>query len=70
MDDQEFQDHLKGMREQQAIFWIMPDRDEISPMVDGAIKQVEAITDAAAKEYNDPLGWWDRWMVFANPNVT
>lgn len=55
MSSEEFQEHLEGMHEQEAIFWLMPNRDVISPMVDGAVSKVEAITDAAAREYANPF---------------
>jgi FtsZ-interacting cell division protein ZipA len=64
MEPTEFQRHLDKMHEQEAIFWMIPDEDPITPIVDGAIKKVEAITNAAAKEYVNPIDWWERWKTF------
>ena len=56
-----FQQHLSGMHEQEAIFWMIPDRDTITPVIDGAIRKIEVITDAAAKQYVHPFDWRERW---------
>lgn len=60
MEEQEFRNHLKGMQEQEAIFWMIPGSDVVTPIVDGAIKKVEAITDKAAQEYVGVPGRWQR----------
>jgi hypothetical protein len=59
-----FQQHLSDMEAQEAIFWMIPDRDTITPVVDGAIKKIEVITDAAAKQYVHPFDWRERWKAF------
>lgn len=42
-NEEEFKQHLKEMREQEAIFWEMsPDKDPIKPRLDAAIADIEA----------------------------
>jgi hypothetical protein len=61
MEPAKWEQHLRAMEQEEAIFWMMPDNDSITPTVDAAISRIEAITDAAAKEYVRPLDWRERW---------
>jgi hypothetical protein len=55
--DDQWAEHLRKVNEQEAVFWMMPDRDVITPIVDGAITKVETIADKAAKEYSGMADW-------------
>jgi hypothetical protein len=61
MGDAEFESHVRQMQNLEADYWQMPgDRDKLTPIIEDAIKKLEAITDAVAKEYADPPSWWER----------
>ena len=65
MESAKWKHHLQTMEQQEAIFWMMPDNDLITPIVDEAISKIEAITDAAAKEYVRPFDWAERWKALS-----
>jgi hypothetical protein len=52
---EEFEEHLRGMKEQQAIFWGRFSRgDPIRPRLDTAVAKVEAI----CRDVQPKAGWW------------
>ncbi len=59
---------LKGMNEQEAVFYATggPD-DQITPVIGEAVRAVEAIADKAATEYATGLREWGRrWNAYAD----